>query len=304
MKKFILTALLAIIFIGSLTIQAQNEIQVTNKFISMSQGEQPAYIVEIPEANYESSLKNWKKLIRQNTKNKIEESGHEIVMKSTLIEDIYSKPINLYSAIIIGDSSLKLIAVYEIDSVFFDFEKVEKSVVNEKINSQIKHFMYNFASQQYMYAVEDELEAEENKLKYLQKELASLGKQSENNMKDNSENEQNIKNSQDAINSYEIDNERKQNEINAKKEAISGISNDPELLDQAKGQLKSLEKEKKGIEGKLEKEQKNIIKYQANIESLNIELERILELQGTKKEEIDAQELVVENVRKKLHAIK
>lgn len=303
MKRIALPLTLVVLFLTAHTLLAQKEILISSKKIAMSKGEQPAFIVEIPEADYESSLKNWEKLIRQNTKNKITEADHEMIMMGTTIIEIYNEPINIYSAIIQGDSSLKLIAVFEIDSVFFDYEKSDKTVKEEKTNSQIKHFLNNYATQQYLYAIENELEMEEGKLKDLNKELENLAKENENYLKDISENEQNIKNSQDALSSYEMDNERKQGEINSKKEAISGIANDPELLDQAKSQLKGLEKEKKGIQNKLEKEQKNVIKYQADIESLNIDVERNMELQTAKKAEIDQQELVLETVKKKLHNI-
>lgn len=304
MKIYHLSAILFFLSFICLNANGQKDIEINSKYVSMSKGEQPAYYVEIPEANYESTVKNWKKVIRQNTKNKVQEEEHEIVIHATQIIEIYPDPFNLYSAIIKGDSSLKLIAVFEIDSTFFDFSKSDKSVKNEKVNSQIQHFLRNFATEQYMYAVEDEFEAEENTLNKMTKELESMGKQNENLLKDISENEQNIKNSEDAISSYDMDNERKQSEINAKKEAIAGINSDPELLDQAKGQLKALEKEKNGIEKDLEKEQKNIIKYQANIDALNLDVENNLEKQQIKKDEISRQELVVNGLRTKLHGIK
>lgn len=304
MKKLTFPVCLAVAFMLHVQLSAQKEISVITTTLTMSQGDQPAYVVEIPEGNYETTHKNWEKKIRQNTKNKIVEKDHELFMEGTLIEEIYNKPMNIYSAIIKGDSSLKLVAVFEIDSVFFDHATAEESLQSEKINSQIKHYLQNFASLQYMYAVEDELGREEAVLKEKQKDLAGLAKENENLLKKIAENEQNIRNSEDAISSYELDNERKQNEINAKKESLSGISNDPQLAEQAKDQLKSLEKEKKNLENKLEKEQKNLVEYQANIESLNTEVERNLELQTAKKEEIDKQELVVEDVRKKLNGIK
>lgn len=304
MKKLTLPICLVVVCLLQFNSYAQKEIIVSTKTVAMSQGDQPAYVVEIPEADYDNSLKNWKKEIRQGTKNKVEEEDHEISIEATLIEEIYSKPITIYSAIIKGDTSLRLIAVFEIDSVFFDYSSAGESVKNEKINSQIQHFLRNFASLQYMYAVEEELEYEENKLKAKQKELESLGKENENLLKAIAEKEQEVRNAEDALSSYELDNDRKQGEINDKKASLSGISNDPELSDQAKDQLKALEKDKKNVENKLEKEQKNLVKYQADIESLNIDVERNLELQTSKKEEINAQSMVVEEVRKKLHALK
>jgi hypothetical protein len=76
------------------------------------------------------------------------------------------------------------------------------------------------------------------------------------------------------------------------------------LRDQAEKQLKDLEKEKKSIENALEKENKNIIKYNSEIESLNLQVERNKELQALKLDEINKQEKVVEKVKAELHSIK
>lgn len=304
MKLTLSLSLLVVFFATSINLKGQKEVTVINQKVQMSKGEQPAYIVEIHEAFYESTLKHWKKLIRQNTKSKVEDVGHEHVILGTSIIEIYEKPINIYSALIPGDSSIKLIAVFEIDSVFFDINTVEKSVETEKTHSQIQLFLRRFAVEQYSNTAQEELELEMKGLKDFNKELANLTKENESLLKDIKENEQDIKNSEDQISSLEMDNTRKQDEINSKKEAISGINNDPDLLDQAKDQLKSLEKEKKGIEGKLEKEQKNIVKYQANIQSANLDVERNLEKQEMKKDEITKQETKVESLKKIQEGIK
>lgn len=304
MKTLKILPVLLFIACISLNSFAQSELSVAQEEVSMSKGTHQAYVMEIPQADYDASLKNWKKAIRQNTKNKIQESDHEIFMEGTQIDLIYNAPINIYSALIKKDSSIKMVALFEIDSVFFDFENSEKSIREEKIHSQIKHFLINFGTEQYLFAVEKDLENEENKLKAFNKEMSSLEKEKENILKSIAENEQNIKNSEDAIAGYEADNERKMTEINAKKESISSLENDPALADQAKDQLKSLEKEKKDIENKLEKEQKKIVEYNSTIESLNKEIETNAERQAAQKEEVDKQTQIVEGVRKKLNEIR
>ena len=303
MKLLLSIIIAAILFVPTEIINAQQSIEVTNKMVTMSQGEQPAYIVEIPQADVDDVMENWTKIIRQNTKEKAMVTGHEISILGTRIEEIYLEPISIYSAIIKADSTLKLFAVFEIDSVLFNYEE-NSTIENEKIHSHIQHFMRDFAVNEYEYAVEEELEAEEKKLKELNKELAGLTGDNENMHKAVKENEQDIKNAEDAIKSYELDNERKQGEINSKKEAIAGLSGQPELQDQAKDQLKDLEKEKKNIANKLEKEQKNIVKYQSNITEINRNIERNLELQEIKLQEINTQEDIVQAVKLKLGGIK
>ncbi len=292
------------VFLIPLFLIGQEKIEVVQKSVKMSQGEQPAYIVKVPQSNYDQVLKEWTKIIRQNTKSKVEETEHEIIIKGTQIPDISIDPINIYSAVINADSSVKIVAVYEIDSTFFSFTEEQADLQTEKTHHHIKHFMRGFAVEQYNYAVGVELSEAEKLLKTKNKELKELGKQNEVYQKEMKESEQNIKNSEDLISSYEQDNERKLSEINSEKESIASLSGDENLSDEAKDQLKVLEKEKWNIEDKLEKEQKNIVKYQSNIEDLTKYIEDNSEKQLEKKAEIDKQEDVVNATKTKLEGIK
>jgi predicted nucleic acid-binding Zn-ribbon protein len=100
----------------------------------------------------------------------------------------------------------------------------------------------------------------------LNKEYKNISNDIEGEQKEIKQNEQDIKDSEDLISSYQSDSERKLGEINAKKEANASVTGD-DALKQAKSELKSLEKDKKSIESKLAKEKKNIVKYQSNIKS-------------------------------------
>lgn len=291
-------------FLFPIFLIGQENIEVIQKSVKMSQGEQPAYIVEIPQADYELVLKDWTKIIRQNTKSKFEELEHEMIIRGTQIKEISKNPMTIYSAVINADSTIKVVAVFEIDSIFFSFAEEKPDLQTEKTHHHIKNFMLDFAVDQYKYAVEVELSDAEKLLKTKNKELAELEKQNETYQKDVKENEQSVKNSEDLISSYERDSERKLSEINSKKESIAGLSSDPELSSQAKDQLKALEKEKKNIGDKLEKEQKNIVKYQANIEELTRYIEDYNEKQVEKKAEIEKQEDIVNSVKAKFHGIK
>lgn len=290
-------------FLFPIFLIGQENIEVIQKSVKMSQGEQPAYIIEIPQADYDLVLKEWTKIIRKNTKSKFEELEHEMIIRGTQIHEISKNPMTIYSAVINADSSIKVVAVFEIDSIFFSFGEEKPDLQTEKTHHHIKNFMYDFAVDQYKYAVEVELSDAEKLLKTKNKELAELEKQNESYQKDVKENEQNIKNSEDLISSYERDSERKLSEINSKKESIAGLSSDLELSSQAKDQLKALEKEKKNIGDKLEKEQKNIVKYQANIEELTRYIQDYSEKQVEKKAEIEKQEDIVNSVKAKLHGV-
>lgn len=300
--KFKLISLI-IIFLFPVIISAQQKIEVTEDSASMSKGDHMGFSVNIPQADHEVVVKEWSKAIRKNTKSKIEELGHEINITETHIHEVHHGSINLYSAIFKKDSSIKVIAFFEIDSVFFTFDEENPTIKNEKTYHGIKHFMRGFAVEQYQNAVQEELDNEEKILKDLNKEFDNLTKENENALKEIEENQQKINNSEDAIYTYETDNERKLDEINAKKESMTSFGGDKELLDQAKSQLKNLEKDKKNIENKLEKEKKNIVKYNANIDEANRLIMNNTETIEEIKVNIDEQEEVVKTVTTKLGGI-
>ncbi|MEZ5197848.1 MAG: hypothetical protein R2764_16120 [Bacteroidales bacterium] len=283
---------------------AQALITVEQKTVSMSQGEQPAYIVNVPEADFDQVTKDWEKIIRQNTKSKVEESGQELVIMGTQIPEIHHNPINIFSTLFQADSSIIIVAVYEIDSTFFSFSEENKNLHSEKTNNHITHFMRNFAVEQYKEFVEEEFETEDKKLIDLSKELEDLAKKHQSFLEEIEENQQDIKNAEDVISSSEKDNERKLEEINIKKESMASVSDDPIQFDAAKDQLKDLEKEKRNIENILEKEKKNIVKYNSSIEEYNRKIEANLEQQEMVKASIEEQKIVVSNVNLKLKGIK
>lgn len=299
------TQLLTIItvFAFPIILFGQQEIVVFEDSASISKGKHLGFAVNIPESDFDNIKKEWSKLIRQNTKSKVEEEGLELSIMNTQIEEIHHEPINLYSAIFKKDSSIKVIAFYEIDSSFFTFTESNKTLQGEKTYHGIRHFMRNFAIEQYKYVVQQDLDEEEKTLKKLNKEFENLAKENENSHKEIQENEQKIENSEDAITTYESDNDRKLNEIDAKKEDIASLAGDSELSKKAKDQLKALEKEKGNIENKLEKEKKNIVKYNANIDEMNHLIEDNLEKQEEMKIEIEKQEDIVKMVSTKLRGI-
>lgn len=300
MKQII--PLLLLIAIPFLTI-AQKKITIAEKNLVMSKGDQPGFILEIPQADFDEAKNEWSKLIRQNTKSKVETRDNEISVAGTQIPEIYGHPFNIYSILLKTDSAVKVAAFFEIDSSFFAYNDNNKNLDKENTYFGIKSFLKNFGLDQYKYAVNIELQDAEKKLKDLNKEFKDLAKENEKFHKEIKVNEQNIKNTEDAIATNQNENARITAEINQKNETIRTLSNEPDLKDQAKDQLKDLQKEKRNVENSLEKDQKKIVGYQSNIKELNLEIEKNEKKQENKKAEIDQQEIVVKRVVTKLSEI-
>ncbi len=291
------------IIIGFQT-SAQGPVKISGKNVTMSKGEQPAFIVEIPQVNIESVKKSWMKLIRQNTKSKVSTENSEITILNTQIAEISDNPINIYSAVYQIDSAVKLVSLFEIDSAFFSFDGDKEDMTYERTYRGIEHFLHDFAVTEYREAVEAELKAENKELKNLNNELEKLVKQSETFHKKIMQNESDSLNAEAQISSLEIDKQRKQGEIDSKKESMASITGDKELYDEAKKYLKSLEKQRKKIEKEIDKLKANIVEYNSD----KVELKRsIMENEKQKEEllnEISKQQETVKKVTAKLENIK
>jgi len=304
MKIKPLSLIIIAIVIFPFMLISQQKIEVFEDSAAISKGNQIGYAVYIPQGEIDDIKKEWSKIIRQNTKSKVEEMGFEINIMGTQIEEIHHDPINLYSTIYKMDTVLKLITFFEIDSVFFVFTENNKTLQSEKIHHGINHFIKNFAVGQYSIAVQEELDEDEKELKSLNKEFDNLKKENENAHKEIQKCEQGISNSEHAISTLESDNERKLGEINTKKESMASIPKDSDLGKEAKKDLKGLEKDKKNIENSLEKERKSIVECNASIEEMNHLIEKNLEQQEEMKALIEQQEDIVKAVTTKLGGIK
>lgn len=304
MKNTVFLFFALFLFFCSQSIVAQQISQVNMETASISKGQQPAYIINIPGADINGVIKSWEKLIRQNTKSKVEESGGEISILGTQINELYHSPINIYSLIYKEDTTIRVVAVFEIDSAFFDFNKLEATHTNQKTQNQILDFMKNFAIAEYTKVVAGQLDFEEGKLDELNDDLKDLEKENESLQKEIKSNEQKIKNSQDAIQTYETENARLLLDIANKTDDVSRAVGDEVRQKKAKDELKSLEKNKKSVENSLEKEQKNIVEYESGIKSLNRDVEANEKLQEDVQASITTQQEVVKKAQAKLAGIK
>ena len=217
--------IIVIILLFPVVLNAQQEIDVFEDSALISKGKQLGYAVYIPQGEFDDIKKDWSKLIRQNTKSRVEEVGMEINISGTTIKEIHFIPINIYSIIYQKDTAFLLIAFFEIDSMFFTFDENNKTLKSEKIYHGIRHLIRDFAVEEYKKAVKNELEEEEKTLKKLDKEFANLKKENENAHKEIEKCGQEITNSEHAITTYEADNERKLTEINDRKESMASLSN-------------------------------------------------------------------------------
>lgn len=160
------------LFLGIAMANAQQAIEFTEGELEFGNSKCPGVWVNIPEAEVVKVKKDWKKTIEKGTKSKAIETGDEITIFGSIIKDIISSPINIYSSVIQKDSVVMLFTSVE-------FSRDQFAVPDTREFENLQKALKQFAKDQYTGIVKDQLSAEEKKLKAMEKEIATYRKDKE-----------------------------------------------------------------------------------------------------------------------------
>jgi len=163
--KFTLVILVLIPFLG---INAQKPIIVSEDSLQIGKSILPGLSVTIPESDYDKALKTWIRDLQGGTKSKVVTENGEMSIFGAKIKAITPNQINVYSKLIKLDSMLQLFVSFETKKDQY----VERSSGPEFANAQ--DYLKQFAKSQYFDVAKGQADAEEKKLRDLQKELSSL----------------------------------------------------------------------------------------------------------------------------------
>ncbi len=295
----IIRTLLLLQFI-SLAVFAQKEITVDEMMKTMSKGSQNGYVTDVPQGKLKEVTSGWKKYVKRDSKNNIEEANSEVVMRGTTIPNISSNPIYVYVRFLETDQGVMLTAYFsEDDSVFISTVKSEEKSI------AIKKFMKDFVIQQYKVAVYHEQDAEKKKLSKLENDLDDLIKANEKANKRINEDNRRIDKNKDEIAANRKEQEARAGEVANQKEVARTLSTSTgEEKDLSEKKLKNLEKEKKKLEKKGENLHKDVEDLETDIRRQQRNIEKNEDLQKAKKEDISAQKDEIRAVEKKLNGIK
>jgi len=304
MNKIITPGILVFIAMLGFSIPATSQVNIKVEQVNetMSKGENAGFKVAIPQATMEEVKKAWVKLLQKDVKAKATDTGLEISITGAKAGEVSTTPVNIYSILRRADSSILLTAFFEIDSQFFDPATCPDPLVKEKTLIGIQNYLRHFAVEQYTHAVEEELNAEENKLADLNKQLNNLKNEEEKAEKSIKEEESSISSAEDEIRVLKAQSTQQSEQVQAKRLANLAIT-DKEAKKTAEKELKDLEKEKDKTDKQIEKLEKGKITSKNNIEDYEKEIKESQEQQETVSSQIEAQEAVVEEVEAKLKGI-
>ena len=255
MKYLILSALM----IFSSIVYGQEDITVVLKSKTISQGEVPAFVSFIPQADYNQVQKDWEKYLKEDTKEKTISENGEIIIRNKVYEKIAPGLLNIYSYIKEYEGEIMLVAAFELNGQFISKD------MDEEIYIPAKKYIRDFAVASYKTAVEQELKDAEKELKKLENQKSSLQSSRESILSEISQYERTIVTKQDEITLNQLDQSSKVIQMQAQKELVLKLANaGEEEKEDASKILKELEKDFK----KLQKQNENLHQDIESLESL------------------------------------
>ena len=293
--KFTLIILVIIPFLG---INAQKPIIVSEDTLQIGKSLVPGLSVTIPEVDFEKALKTWTRDLQTGTKSKVVTENGEMSIFGAKIKAISPNQINVYSKLIKLDSMLQLIASFETKKDQY----IERSS-GEPEFAKAQDYLKEFAKSQYIDVAKEQADAEEKKLRDLQKELSSL----EN---EKSKMQKGIQTDNSTIASEKENITIQNNELNTVSAAlieqnsqITAMEEGPAKKEKAE-QIKELEKRKKKAQNSIESSEKKINRSDSDINQATGDIPRNERMQEKVREQIFQQEAVYQRFADKLKKIK
>jgi hypothetical protein len=300
LNKLLMKILLSLVItFVSLNIFAQDSLVVTEETNSMSRGSQNGFSILIPQTKSKNVISDWKKFLREKNKSSYNEINNEYVLSMSVVPDISKDSILIYSVFSQVPAGTHLTSYFSSkDSTFYS----SKSDAN--ISGRISSYLRNFAVAEYRKSVEEELEAEQKKLKNLQSDLTDLENSNDKMNRNIKENDRENERKKDDIKTNLSEQEAKTTAIVQEQQVIANFPETSDRYKEESKRLKALEKEKK----KLQNDNEGMNKKIDSNESENKDLQKKIDFNlsdkiPSKKVEISKQELVVKAVQERLNNI-
>ena len=281
-----------------IAVNAQKPIVLSEDSIQIGKSYIPSLSVTIPEANFDVVLKDWIKEIESGTKSKVVNENGEMSIFGARIKKINDGDINVYSKLVRLDSMLQLFAAFEVKK-----DEYIESATGSPAFVSAQQFMKEFAKNKYIDVAKSQADAEEKKLKDLQKELSSLENEKARMQKSIQSNNSRISSENESI-------ILQKNELNTVTAAIAEQNRvlltmeEGPAKDELVKQIKELEKRKKKAEKGVKNAEKKIGKADTSIDQATGDIPRNERMQEKVKEQIAAQDAVYQRYADKLKKIR
>jgi DNA repair exonuclease SbcCD ATPase subunit len=258
----------------------------------------PGLFVSIPEVNYETTLKNWTKLLEEGTKSVVVTENGEMTIFGALLKSVTETPVNVYSKLMDQDSMLILGTSIELSK-----DKYIERATGETELARAKSFLFDFAKKQYIDLVSEQVKAEEKKLKDLEKELGSLEKDQSGMEKSIYKNNKIIHTEKDKLVALNNGLPSLSDQIISERSLLISME-EGDAKKEKQAYIKELEKNRKKILKDITASEKKISKAESEIKNANMNIPKNDRTQGKFRNQVSDQEAVLQKFEDKLNTIK
>ena len=287
-----------LVLISCFGIKAQKPILVTEDSLKVGNSLVPGLSVTIPEVDYEKTLKIWIRDLQSGTKSKVITETSDMSIFGAKIKEISPNPINVYSTLMNLDSMLQLTVSFELKKDMY----VERATGETEL-VKAQNYLKEFAKNQYVDFAKAEADAEEKKLRNLERELSSLENEKSRLQKSIQSNNSTIASEKENI---IVQN----NELTTVSAALVEHNNQLSAMEEGPEQkekveyIKELEKRKKKALNSIESSENKINRSNSEIDKATEEIPKNERMQEKVKEQIAFQEAVYQKYADKLKRIK
>jgi hypothetical protein len=297
MKKFYLIFCL-ILILPALNLTAQKPITTIEDSLLVGKYLHPGISVTIPEANYEKTLKNWIKQIEAGTKSKVVTEDGMMTLFGAMLKKISPNPVNMYSKLINQDTLNKLMVCIELKK-----DEYLEPALGDAQMMVARDYLKEFAKDQYIEFIKDEVAAEEKKLKDLTGQLSSLENDYSKTQKKAESSRTTISKEQETLATMNGQLSQLSTDINRENSVMIGMDTGPEKEAQA-ARVKELDKNRKKLQKDISKTEKNIKNAESSIAQADESIPLNENEQTVMKQKIDEQTAVLQKYTDKLNTVK
>lgn len=282
----------------ALNLIAQKPITIMEDSLLVGKYLHPGISVTIPEANYEKTLKNWIKQMESGTKSKIVTEDGMMTIFGALLKKISPNTVNIYSKLVNQDTLNKLLVCIELKKD----EYLEPALGDAQMMSA-RDFLKEFAKDQYIEYIKDEVAIEEKKLKDLTGQLSSLENSYSKTQKKAGSNRSAVSKEQESLAILNAQLSQMTTDIGTENAYMISMETGPEKEAQA-ARIKEMNKSKKKLQKEISKAESKIRKAESSIAQADESIPLNKNEQFVMQQKIDEQTAVVQKFIDKLNTVK
>lgn len=296
MKPILTLTMLALI--SGAGMNAQKPIKVSEDSLKFGKSTLPGFSVNIPEVSYENTLKVWIKDLESGSKSKVIKDNDELTIFGARIKDISANPVNVYSKLISIDSMLHLTVSFELNK-----DKYIDRVGTPSEYAKAQTYLKQFAKNQYIDLTKVRADAEEKKVREIERELSTLEKEKARMQKSIVSNNTTITKENDNIAIQKNELTTVETALVEHNKQLDTMSTGPAKEEKVK-YIKELEKRKKNAMSAIESSQNKINRTNNDTDKLNADIPKNEEMQAQVRTKLDKQQTVYQEFADKIKTIR